>query len=295
VRNFDEFRRRADAVRQIPLATVLAFWGAIRDPHDRAKWHTERGPLSVTGSKFTAWHTNHGGGGAIDLVMHLAQVDVGPAVAWLEQHLGACSLVVGPGPTSAAANSPPVPEDRGPLRLPVPNDRQLNRVRQYLTQCRGLSDALLESLIQSGNLYADRRANAVFLLMAGKPNRPVGAELRGTGPRVWRGMASGTRKDLGFFWLGDPASRQLVLCESAIDAISYYQMHPNALCLSTSGVRVNPLWLSGLLIRGYEIHCGFDADEPGDAVAAQMIALHPAVQRLRPSAHDWNDVLTSRR
>jgi len=215
-------------------------------------------------------------------------------VAWLEQHLGARTLVVSQGPTSAAANSTPVPEDRGPLRLPVPNDRQLNRVRQYLTQCRGLSRALLESLIQSGKLYADRRANAVFLLMAGKPNRPVGAELRGTGPRVWRGMAFGTRKDLGFFWLGAPASRQLVLCESAIDAISYYQMHPDALCLSTSGVRANPLWLPGLLARGYEIHCGFDADEPGDAVAAQMIALHPAVQRLRPSAHDWNDVLRSR-
>ena len=294
MRNFDEFRRRADAVRQIPLATVLAFWDAIRDPHDRAKWHTERGPLSVTGSKFTAWHTNHGGGGAIDLVMHLAQVDAGPAVAWLERHLGARTLVVSQDPTSAAANSAPVPEGRGSLRLPVPHNRQLNRVRQYLTQDRGLSDALLESLIQSGKLYADRRANAVFLLMAGKPNRPVGAELRGTGPRVWRGMAFGTRKDLGFFWLGAPASRQLVLCESAIDAISYYQMHPDALCLSTSGVRANPLWLPGLLARGYEIHCGFDADEPGDAVAAQMIALHPAVQRLRPSAHDWNDVLRSR-
>jgi len=216
VRDFDEFRRRAEAVRQIPLATVLAFWGAIRDPHDRAKWHTQRGPLSVAGSQFTAWHTNHGGGGAIDLMMHLAQVDVGSAVAWLEQHLGARTFVVGPGPTSAAANSTPVPEGRGPLRLPVPNDRQLNRVRHYLKQCRGLSGALLESLIQAAKLYADHRANAVFLLLAGKPNRPLGAELRGTGPRLWRGMASGTRKDLGFFWLGDPASRQLVLCESAV-------------------------------------------------------------------------------
>ena len=80
MRNFDEFRRRADAVRQIPLEAVLAFRGALRDRQDRAKWHTERGPLSMTGSRFTAWHTHHGGGGAIDLVMHLAQVDVGPAV-----------------------------------------------------------------------------------------------------------------------------------------------------------------------------------------------------------------------
>jgi hypothetical protein len=291
--NFDQFRQRADAVRQIPLETVLAFRGAVRDRHDRAKWHTERGPLSVTGSQFTAWHTNHGGGGAIDLVMHLAQVDVGPAVAWLEQHLAAGSLPVAHSTPSASGGPRPVPQGRRPLRLPMPDERKLARVRRYLTQRRGLADALLEELIQSGKLYADRRGNAVFLLVAGKGQRPVGAELRGTGPRVWRGMASGTRKNLGFFWLGAPASRTLVLCEAAIDAISYYQMNPDCLCLSTSGVRANPAWLPALLTRGYEIHCGFDADAPGDAAADRMITLHPPVQRLRPSAHDWNDVLTS--
>jgi hypothetical protein len=295
VRNFDEFRRRADAVRQIPLEAVLAFRGALRDRQDRAKWRTERGPLSVTGSKFAAWHTSHGGGGAIDLVMHLSQVDVGPAVQWLERHLAAGSLPVAQSTPSASDLPALVPQGRGPLRLPVPNERKLDRVRRYLKQRRGLADALLEGLIQSGKLYGDQRANAVFLLMTGKPNRPVGAELRGTGPRIWRGMAPGTRKNLGFFWLGAPASGQLVLCESAIDAISYYQMHPNWLCVSTSGVRANPVWLATLITRGYEIHCGFDADKPGDAAANRMITLHPSVRRLRPSAHDWNDVLTSRR
>jgi len=293
--NFGPFRQRADAVRQIPLEAVLAFRGALRDRHDRAKWHTERGPLSVTGAQFTAWHTDHGGGGAIDLVMHLAQVDVGPAVAWLEQHLAAGALPVAHSTPSASGGPVPLPQGRRPLRLPVPDERKLARVRRYLTQRRGLADALLEGLIQSGKLYADRRGNAVFLLMAGKPQRPVGAELRGSGPRVWRGMAPGTRKNLGFFWLGAPTSRQLVLCESAIDAISYYQMNPDCLCLSTSGVRANPAWLPALIARGYEIHCGFDADEPGDAAADRMITLHPTVLRLRPSTHDWNDVLTSRR
>jgi hypothetical protein len=72
-------------------------------------------------------------------------------------------------------------------------------------------------------------------------------------------------------------------------------MHPDWLCVSTSGVRANPAWLPALITRGYEIHCGFDADLPGDAAANRMISLHPAVKRLRPSAHDWNDELTSRR
>jgi len=146
----------------------------------------------------------------------------------------------------------------------VSDERQLVRVRRYLTERRGLANSVLEGLIESGKLYADRRGNAVFLLVAGKPQRPVGAELRGTGPHVWRGIASGTCKNSGFFWLGAPASRQLVLCEAAIDAISYYQMNPDCLCLSTSGVRANPAWLPALITRGYEIHCGFDADKPGD-------------------------------
>jgi hypothetical protein len=70
-------------------------------------------------------------------------------------------------------------------------------------------------------------------------------------------------------------------------------MHPQRICISTSGVRANPRWLSGLTARGYEILCGFDAHGPGDAGAARMIALHPAVHRLRPPAHDWNDALAS--
>ena len=39
------------------------------------------------------------------------------------------------------------------------------------------------------------------------------------------------------------------------------------------------------------IYCGFDADPTGDHMAAAMIALYPAIKRLRPPAHDWNDVL----
>jgi hypothetical protein len=153
---------------------------------------------------------------------------------------------------------------------------------------------LLGPLLESGQLYADGRANAVFVLVAGKAQRPVGAELRGTGPRVWRGMAYGSDKDLGYFWIGTRAAREIVLCESAIDAISCFQIHPQRICISTSGVRANPPWLNVLIVRGYTILCGFDADHPGDAAAARMIALHPTVRRLRPSAHDWNDLLTSR-
>ena len=282
----DNLRQRAAAVRQLSLESVLVIRGASRDERDRSKWHTQQGPLSVTGSKFFNWRRDVGGGGAIDLVMHLAAIDFRAAVTWLEEH-----FPVGPLAAVGTRSGSTI----GKLCLPAADDeRSLARVLQYLTCRRHLPASLLAPLVKSGKLYADNRGNAVFLLVAGKANRPVGAELRGTGPRVWRGMALGSRKDSGYFWIGVPASGSIVLCESAIDAISCFAIDANRICISTSGVRANPRWLKGLIARGYEIHSGFDADEPGDNAARQMIALHPTVQRLRPPAHDWNDVLTAR-
>jgi hypothetical protein len=50
-----------------------------------------------------------------------------------------------------------------------------------------------------------------------------------------------------------------------------------------------------LLEHASQICCGFDADPTGDAMAAAMIALHPVIKRLRPAAHDWNDLLKASR
>jgi len=293
--NFAGLRQLAAVVRETPLETVLLIRGAVRDRHDRRKWHTEQGPLSVSGPKFMNWQRGQGGGGAIDLVMHLAGVDFREAVAWLQQHLAAGPPTNGQSATHVPDTEFPAAEEPGELRLPVPNERRFGRVHHYLTQRRGLAGWLIEPLVEAGKLYADCRGNAVFLMVAGKAQQPVGAELRGTGPQAWRGMAPGTRKDLGYFWIGAPGSREIVLCESAIDAMSCFQIDPQRICLSPSGVRTDPPWLDGLLARGYDIFCGFDADGPGDAADARMLALHTAIRRLRPPAHDWNDVLTSSR
>ncbi len=246
----DDFRRhdlryRADAVRLIPLEVVLTRWGALRERRDKSQWRTEHGPLSVTGPQFFNWHLHEGGGGAIDLVMHLGKMDYRAAVQWLEQ--------------------------------------------------RCLATAILEPLIDVGKVYADERGNAVFLMVAGKANRAIGAELRGTGPRPWRGLVPGTCKDTGYFWIGTGASQKIVVCESAIDAISCFQLHSMCICISTAGVRSDAPWLHPLLARGYDIYCGFDDDKPGNAASSQMITHHPSIKRLRPTAHDWNDALAATR
>ena len=73
------------ALRQIPLPAVLRACGAQADRYDRQKWHTAQASLSLTGMQFMNWKRVCGGDGAIDLVMHLQDLDFPAAVAWLRQ------------------------------------------------------------------------------------------------------------------------------------------------------------------------------------------------------------------
>jgi hypothetical protein len=215
-------------------------------------------------------------------VIHLHQLDFKAALDWLGRNFPEALPLPAAAPTAQAA-----------LKLPVPDPGSLEHVKNYLVGQRGIASVLLDPLIQAGTLYADARANAVFLLL-GKKNLPVGAELRGTTTRRWRGLAPGSRKDLGFFSVPAAPLPAIILCESAIDAISCFALHPQCRCLSTAGARPNPPWLTHLLDQGCPIYCGFDADPTGENMAYAMIALHPAVKRLRPLLHDWNDVLKAR-
>ena len=162
------------------------------------------------------------------------------------------------------------------------------------TQQRSLVPSILNPLIDAGKIYADRRGNAVFLMVATKANRSMGAELRGTGPWIWRGLAPGSSRDAGYFWVGIPGVRKSILCESQIAAISCHQLHPDCTCISTAGVRFDAPWIHPLITRRHDIHCGFD-DEPGETASRQMIARHPTIQRLQPPAHGGNDVLKASR
>lgn len=265
-------------LRCIPLTAVLQAVGARQDRDDKARWHAATGTVSVTGAKFFNWNTGAGGGGAIDLAMHLCGFDFKPAVAWLcrcfpgSQHIPA---VAGPLKTN--------------LRLPAPAPGHLARVVQYLVAERQIPRHWVAQLVDAGDLYADHRANAVFLARCRRA--PVGAELRGTGPHPWRGMAPGSRKDQGYFSVCDNSAHAAILCESAIDAVSCLAIHPRHCCISTAGARPNPAWLPALIGQYPRIYCGFDADSTGDAMAKAMIEAYPAITRLRPALHDWNDLL----
>jgi hypothetical protein len=287
--------REAQRLRAIALADVLERWGARPDPRDKAKWHGARGTISVTGMKFMNWTGGQGGGGAIDLTMHLLGVGFLQAAQWLQQHFPQAHEDLGLSLPTNLSRLPPSTPARAPgsasaLALPPKVPDHLGRVRRYLLQERRLPPPAVDPLIDAGVLYADRRANAVFLLL-GKENKSVGAELRGTGPIPWRALAAGSRKDRGYFSVAPSLPRAVILCESAIDALSCFTLHRDCLCISTAGARAHPLWLAALIPQGLPIFCGFDADPAGDAAARAMLASHPAIGRLRPTRQDWNEML----
>lgn len=283
--DYREIRQLADRVRGIALELVLEASGARRDPKDRAKWRTERGPLSVSGAKFMSWTEGVGGGGAIDLVLHLRRQGFLDAVSWLAERF----------PDACAHGSLTSWSRRRELELPRPDPRRLPELERYLIEERALSPSLVGALVEARRIYADSRANAVFVLR-GEDGRAVGAELRGTTRRAWRGMAPGSSKDGGYFWVSASLSAtEVVLTESAIDALSLAELHPDFLCVSTAGVRADPRWLPRLLNEGRAIYCGFDSDPAGDQLAEAMMALHPSIRRLRPPLKDWNDTLRAQR
>jgi DNA primase len=276
---FKSLKEKADLVRNINLVAVLEQTSCVRDTCDKAKWHTPKGTISVSGHKFINWSMGVGGGGAIDLVMHLEGFDFKTAVLWLA-HLQIDSNEM-------------KPSTKAPLQLPIKDKAKLSHLIHYLVHTRSIPHSLTKSLIDSGKLYADPKGNAVFLLL-GKEKMVVGAELRGTNLTRWHGMAKGSRKDLGFFGVQNHHPHKAVLCESAIDAISFLSLYPTCLVISTSGAHPNPVWLTSLIDSGYDIYCGFDADKTGDTLAQKMISLHPSIKRLRPPTHDWNDLLRSK-
>lgn len=274
-------KNQINLIRNIDLKLVLIRAQAIPNPHDRAKWHTCRGIISVNGQKFMNWSTGTGGGGAIDLLMHLHQCNFKSALSWLWQNF-----------SNTLPLSLPPSTTHHRLILPQRDDHYLPQVISYLNTGRRIPLVFIQNLIASKSLYADQNANAVFLLL-GKEKQIKGAELRGTSQLRWLGMAKGSRKDIGCFYVKNPNPQKMILCESAIDALSFFSMNPNWLCVSTSGANPNPAWLPLFIAKGFEIHCGFDADQTGETLADKMISRYPSIKRLRPILHDWNDQLRS--
>ncbi|PSB23128.1 helicase [filamentous cyanobacterium CCP2] len=296
----------ADQVREFDLEVVAMSLGLDQDQHDHHKWKNAEHIISISGSKFMDWIADKGGGGAIDLVMHVQGVEFKEAVQWLSGQ----SIT----PHSDIHRQQPQIEDNEPrsLEMPVANERRWAAVRNYLVETRKLPAALVDRLHERGLIYADDMQNAVFVRYATHNTgahwyreEPTGASLRGTWGEnnSFHGLVPGSSREEGWFWIGTGKGevRRVLLTESPIDALSLAVLdrkHRQAIedvtiYLSTDGAGTIPIEaLRQILEQDGQVIAAFDADQAGELMAWQVVQALPGIKRVTPAyGKDWNDRL----
>jgi len=298
-----------DRARRADMGTVMAALGGVQDRYDPHKYRIAGGNfLSITGEQFYIHTRGQGGAGPISLVMQLTGRSFPESVTYL----------VGQGGQRPAADPPPSQMAQGatsseerahaPFTPPARDEGAWPQVRAYLTSIRALPPALIDDLHGRGLIYADHRANAVFL-RRDDDGRATGAAVRGTVPgRRFQGLVAGTQRDDGYFRvpLGPRRADQpptFVLVESPIDALSYHALHDGrgaGLVISTDGAGDLPTCLiEEARASGWRVWCGFDRDRGGDTLwrhvrerySAQITGEQPTIEHRFPQGKDWNDDL----
>jgi len=208
-------------------------------------------------------------------------------------------------PPSALTTYPPLPKvakDR--LRVYREFARMLDAPRHpYLEHERGIPAVLLSSERFLGRIKIDARGNAVFPHF--DADGLAGYEIKNCD---FTGFASGGVKAL---WISNASKDDdcLVICESAIDALSHAVLFPDDhTCYASIGGKPSPVQPE--LIRaaaarmrvGAEITAAMDADEEGRKLAEVVRRAVEMSGRgdLRFQVHepsgfkDWNDQLRAR-
>jgi 5S rRNA maturation endonuclease (ribonuclease M5) len=276
---------------------VASSLGLKPDRYDRHKWRSDSHIISINDEKFYDHLALQGGGGAIDLVMHVRNANFKEALQWLD----------GSAYATPSINSPPHHQqsqeskhkERKPFFPPALDESKWDAVQQYLVEKRGLPESLVTQLHEQGRVYADNKQNAVFLRKSLDSEEVTGANLRGTyNDSQFKGLATGTRRDEGWFSLfqGEGELKRVVLVESPIDAVSaagVAQKSEKTLFLSTDGAGSLPIdFLQRESERGTEVMVAYDADSAGKEMAQQVQQQLPGAVRVKPQhGKDWNEQL----
>ena len=288
----------ANQVRDLPLKDVAYELGLEPDPKDKHKWQNEHHTINITGSKFYDWKQMEGGGGAIDLVMHVNQCDYKQSVAWLGDRFGETATIEAANyKTKNIIQTEPVRE----FVPPVPEHDKWQKVKQYLTRDRKLPSGLVDKLHEQGLIYADENQNAVFIRRSIDELRITGASLRGTvgEDNKFKGLAKGSRRKDGWFYFerGEQSIdsvRRVVLVESPIDAMSLAVLErtdsKKTLYLSTDGAGQIP---TEYLKKVGEVAIAYDNDRVGREMAIKVQSQLPKAMRKTPKEIDWNQDLVN--
>ena len=283
-------KRLSQQMRSIELERVLQHFQSVRNEKDKKNWDTEKGRISIDGQKFFNHDAGAGGGGAIDLVMHLHDCDFKTALVTLSEAFGS-DLAASELASASMQYVKDAEVSTKPVRSVVPEDRPETwpRVRAWLSSVRKIPTDVIDRFRAQGLIRSDERNNALFM-----NERLDGCEIRGVGQsfkgyRGKRGLMIYTRSD----------EKSVLVVESGTDALAYASQSKLYGKIASTGGDFGQQTiddLKKLKDDGYRICIGTDNDESGDKKAKiliQSLGLSHA-ERDRPRGRDWQKDMKER-
>jgi hypothetical protein len=307
------WKQQADQLRDLPLEDVAWHLGLDKADKGENRWKGLGQVININGSKWYDFTAEKGGGGAIDLVMHVVGCNFRQSLAWLCDRFGEEGMLRASRAKVEEQATKIVEEEPAPQFVPPKQDEStwLN-VKNYLTKARGLPENFVDGLHSKGWLYADEQQNAVFTMrclwqpspMVSLDDETTGAFLRGTRgeDNSFMGYAPGTKRTQGWFYLhlGGKATdevEKVVICKSPIDALSCAALsfaansgmpETRTMFLAVDSLKSLPLdFLKN--IPAITVAC--NNDSAGRSKAQAIKELLPQTIVAQPKTSDWNTEL----
>lgn len=174
--------------------------------------------------------------------------------------------------------------------LPVPKEipENINFVKKYLCNFRKLNEEIVDNLIASEKIAADKYKNCIFYT-----HNKKGAYLRGTDINCRFFQVTGDAD----FVIYEFGNGPLFIFESPIDCMSYYQMYKSrGVYASTNGATLVNIYKIQNLILKYSkykiIYLCFDNDKTGNNFAIKIMEnIKSKFIRIKPTNKDFNEDL----
>ena len=173
------------------------------------------------------------------------------------------------------------------------------RVFAYLCKTRGLDYDMVSALVRGGSIAQEEKTGNVLFKYYDEHGKVIGAEKVGTSTEhKFKGIATGSAAGHGFEVVRGTGEKAFFF-ESAIDMLSYLQMHDKELtdCRLVSMMGVKPNIVLDTILRNNispdHVFLCSDNDTAGNEFAQRLQEQYPDMKRvITPDTYkDWNDML----
>jgi hypothetical protein len=159
------WKQQAEQLRDLPLEDVAWHLGLDKADKGENRWKGLGQVININGSKWYDFTAEKGGGGAIDLVMHVAGCNFRSSLAWLCDRFGEEGMLrASRAKVEEQAIKIVATEPAPQFVLPLEDGSNWLSVKNYLIKARGLPENFVDGLHSKGWLYGDDQQNAVFTM-----------------------------------------------------------------------------------------------------------------------------------